>query len=79
MEINRLREDTQNSLTGMHEALSGKASKEELGELEAKIINMINEMLKRLLTQFADNKETQKRLSDLEKSVRISIDFYTRV
>jgi hypothetical protein len=49
-EMNRLREETQNSLKAMSEQLNGKASKDDLGELEAKIINMINEMLKRLLT-----------------------------
>jgi hypothetical protein len=58
MEMNILRDDTQTSLKGMQDALFGKASKEDLGELEAKIINMINEMLKRLLSQFADKKET---------------------
>jgi len=37
--------------------------------LEAKIIDKINELLKQWYAQFADRKDTLKRLGSLEKNV----------
>jgi hypothetical protein len=46
-----------------------KADKEQLLELEARIMEKLNEMLKRMLGNFADRNDTLKRLAALEKNV----------
>lgn len=46
-----------------------KADKDELHQLEAKLLEKLNEMLQRFLGMFADKKDTNKRLTNLEKNV----------
>jgi hypothetical protein len=40
-----------------------------LDDLEARIMDKINEMLKKLIASFADRSDTLKRLAALEKNV----------
>jgi len=42
-------------------------------ELEARIMEKLNDMLKRLLGNFADRNDTLKRLASLEKNVSFFI------
>lgn len=45
--------------------------KDELSELEARLLEKLNEMIKKMMGQFADKAETKKRLAALEKNVKI--------
>ena len=57
----------------LQESLLRKADKDELHQLEIKLIEKLNELLAKLMGSFADKKETNKRLNHLEKSVRYNI------
>lgn len=46
-----------------------KADREELHQLEAKLMEKLNELLQKFLGMFADKKDTNKRLTNLEKNV----------
>jgi hypothetical protein len=50
-------------------------------DLENRIMDRINEMLKKLLGSFADKNDTKKRLAALEKNVIIirNISFFYRL
>jgi tetrahydromethanopterin S-methyltransferase subunit G len=49
-----------------------KADKNDLHELEARIMEKLNEIIKNLLGQFADKADTKKRLTNLEKNVKFN-------
>ncbi len=55
--------------------MNNKADRSEMQQLESKLLEKLNEMLKKFLSIFADKKDTHKRLSNLEKNVTI-IDFH---
>jgi len=50
-----------------------KADKEELMALETRLLEKLNQMLQKFLGMFADKKDTNKRLTNLEKNVMNSI------
>ncbi len=70
----KFKDDNGNTIKSIVEQLMRKADKEEMLALEAKLLEKLNEMLQKLLGMFADKKDTNKRLSHLEKNVRISIN-----
>jgi hypothetical protein len=49
--------------------MTRKADKDELRDLEAKLLEKMNEIMQRLMGIFADKKDTIKRLTNLEKNV----------
>lgn len=53
----------------MTDLLNKKADKTELIDLENRMIDKLNEMLKNIFAQFADKSDTKKRLTNLEKNV----------
>ena len=59
----------------LQESLLRKADKDELHQLEIKLIEKLNELLAKLMGSFADKKETNKRLNHLEKSVSNNLIF----
>ena len=67
------RVEYQNSMKFLQEALLRKADKDELHQLEIKLIEKLNELMAKLMGSFADKKETSKRLNHLEKSVSYKI------
>lgn len=73
-----MREDVAHSFKSISDSLNMKADRDELAELEARIMEKLNEMLKKLLNQFADNKETKKRFTNVEKNV-LHIIFYIKI
>ena len=66
-----MKDDISHSFKSISDSLNMKADRDELAELEARIMEKLNEMLKKLLNQFADNKETKKRFTNCEKNVVI--------
>ena len=69
-EFNKFRDDTNSNIKYLHDSLGMKADKQDLLELEARIMDKLNEIIKNLLNQFADKNETKKRLNNLEKNVK---------
>jgi hypothetical protein len=69
-EFIKFRDETNNNLKNVNDTLPRKADKEDLNELEQRLLERINEMLKKLLGSFADKNDTKKRLTNLEKNVR---------
>lgn len=67
----KFKDDNGNTLKSILEQLMRKADKEELIALEARLLEKLNEMLQKLLNMFADKKDTNKRLTHLEKNVSI--------
>lgn len=65
-----MKDDYAHSIKSITDSLNQKADRDELAELEARIMEKLNEMLKKLLQQFADNKETKKRFSNVEKNIK---------
>ena len=55
----------------LQDHLNSKVDKDELSELEARLLEKLNEMLKKMMGQFADKNDTKKRLANLEKNVKI--------
>jgi hypothetical protein len=49
--------------------MTRKADKDELRDLEARLLEKMNEIMQRLMGIFADKKDTIKRLTNLEKNV----------
>lgn len=54
--------------------MNQKVDKDELGDLEARLMEKLNEMVKKLMGQFADKNDTKKRLANLEKNMKIIFD-----
>lgn len=65
----KFKDETVSNMKAFQEGLNKKADRQELDELEARIMDKLNEILKTIFAQFADKKETNKRLSNLEKQV----------
>lgn len=74
----KFRDDATGSFKAIGDSLNMKADRDELSELEARIMEKLNEMLKKLLQQFADNKETKKRFNAVEKNVKHYVLFFNR-
>jgi transcription termination factor NusB len=68
--LQKLGDEYANGFKNLQDQINKKADKEQLLELEARIMEKLNEMLKRLLGNFADRNDTMKRLANLEKNVR---------
>ena len=68
-ELLRVKEDTNEKFQNMQDQVNRKADKQDLHLLEAKLLEKLNEMLQKFLGMFADKKDTNKRLSHLEKNV----------
>ena len=49
--------------------LDKKADRADLDALEKRILDRLNEILRGLIDRFADKKETNKRLTNIEKQV----------
>ena len=56
----------------MQDSINKKADRDELADLEARLMAKLNEILSNLFGQFADKKETNKRFLNLEKNVSLS-------
>jgi hypothetical protein len=69
-EFSKFKDDTQSNFKYLHDSLNLKADKQELMELEARLMDKLNEIIKNLLNQFADKADTKKRLTNLEKNVK---------
>ena len=69
-----MKDDIAMSFKNITDHLNQKADKDELADLEARIMEKLNEMLKKLLGQFADNKETKKRFANVEKNIKNLFD-----
>jgi hypothetical protein len=74
-EFQIFRVESQNYMKLLQESLLRKADKDELHQLEIKLIEKLNELLAKLMGSFADKKETNKRLNHLEKSVSNNLIF----
>jgi biotin-(acetyl-CoA carboxylase) ligase len=72
-DLSRFKDETNEKIQSILDQLSRKAEKQDLHLLEAKLLEKLNEMLQKFLGMFADKKDTNKRLSHLEKNVRKSI------
>ena len=70
-DINKFKEETSINLSNLSDHIVRKADKEELPLFEQKIMERINDMIRKLMGQFADKNDTRKRLANLEKNVRI--------
>jgi archaellum component FlaC len=70
-DLSKFRDEVGNSFKLVNDMLSKKADKSELIDLENRLIDKLNEMLKSLFNQFADKNDTRKRLTNLEKNVKI--------
>lgn len=68
--LQKLSDEYANGFKILQDQINKKADKEQLLELEARIMEKLNEMLKRLLGNFADRTDTVKRLTNLEKNVK---------
>jgi len=64
-----------NNFKSLQDHLNHKIDKEELANLEATLFDKLNDMLKKMLSQFADKQDTKKRLSNLEKNVKSLIPY----
>lgn len=62
-------DDTSSNFKNHQDQINKKADKQDLDDLEARIMDRINEMIKKLLGSFADRADTIKRLAALEKNV----------
>ena len=69
-DLGLFKDDTTEKINNILEQLSRKADKQDLHLLEAKLLEKLNEMLQKFLGMFADKKDTNKRLNNLEKNVR---------
>lgn len=67
--MNRLTDETGNNFKNHQDQINKKADKQDLDDLEARIMEKINDMIKKLLASFADRADTLKRLAALEKNV----------
>ena len=65
----KLQDEYSSNFKNLQDQINKKADKEQLLELEARIMEKLNDMLKRLLGNFADRNDTLKRLASLEKNV----------
>lgn len=74
-DLQKFRDEVGNSFKLVNDMLSKKADKSELIDLENRLIDKLNEMLKSLFNQFADKNDTKKRLANLEKNVIFESDF----
>ena len=68
-DLNRLTDETGNNFKNHQDQINKKADKQDLDDLEARIMDKINEMIKKLIASFADRQDTMKRLAALEKNV----------
>lgn len=68
-DYDQFKQDTNGNLKFLGDSLNLKADKNDLHELEARIMDKLNEIIKNLLGQFADKNDTKKRLANLEKNV----------
>ncbi|CDW76993.1 UNKNOWN [Stylonychia lemnae] len=69
-DVNKLTDETGNNFKNHQDQINKKADKQDLDDLEARIMDKINEMIKKLLASFADRADTLKRLAALEKNVK---------
>ena len=69
----KLQDEYSSNFKNLQDQINKKADKEQLLELEARIMEKLNDMLKRLLGNFADRNDTLKRLASLEKNVSFYI------
>lgn len=69
-DLNRLIDETGRNLQNHQDQINKKADKQDLDDLEARLMDKINEMLKKLIANFADRADTLKRLAALEKNVK---------
>ena len=69
----KLQDEYSSNFKNLQDQINKKADKEQLLELEARIMEKLNDMLKRLLGNFADRNDTLKRLASLEKNVSFFI------
>ncbi len=69
----KLQDEYSSNFKNLQDQINKKADKEQLLELEARIMEKLNDMLKRLLGNFADRNDTLKRLASLEKNVSFCI------
>ena len=70
-EFYRFRDEIVGSHKSLQDHINVKVDKDELSELEARLLEKLNEMIKKMMGQFADKAETKKRLTALEKNIKI--------
>ena len=70
-EFYRFREEIVSGHKSLQDHLNAKVDKDELSELEARLLEKLNEMIKKMMGQFADKNDTKKRLANLEKNVKL--------
>jgi hypothetical protein len=68
-EFYKFRDLTGNNFKNLEDMVNKKADRDELLDLEARIMEKLNEMLRKLMGNFADRSDTLKRLASLEKNV----------
>lgn len=73
-DLNKLTDETGNNFKNHQDQINKKADKQDLDDLEARIMEKMNEMIKKLLASFADRSDTLKRLAALEKNVCIHFE-----
>lgn len=64
------KDDTQRKFINTHSELNTKASKDDLLDLENRLLDKIKEMIQALFNQFADKNETRKKIASLEKNIK---------
>jgi len=64
------KDDTQRKFLHTQGELNNKASKDDLLDLENRLLDKIKEMIQALFNQFADKNETRKKIASLEKNIK---------
>lgn len=64
------KEDTSRKFLACQGELNHKASKDDLLDLENRLLDKIKEMIQALFNQFADKNETRKKIASLEKNIK---------
>lgn len=73
-QIDNLRNLFDDKLNTVLQYMDKKADKGDLEQLDKMIVDKLNDVIKNIIERFADKKDTHKRLSALEKQIKVVYD-----
>jgi len=73
-ELNKLKHLFDDRFNQMMKLIEKKADKEDLDALERRLMEKLNDLIRGMIDRFADKKDTNKRLSALEKQIKTLFD-----